>query len=343
MEKQQPIKRVNPWKERRLLPFLLWIFLFLSVGVSGAQTRFTVVELNTENLFDTHHDSLKNDYEFLPTSSHHWTVYRYWEKLNKIGQEIVACGKDSAAWSLPDLVGLCEVENDTVLRDLTKRSVLRTSRYEYVMTDSPDERGIDVALLYSPFSFGYISSHSLRVKPMEGMRPTRDILYVCGRLITGDTLHVFVAHAPSRSGGEKLTRPFRVHVAEKLCQAIDSVRKTTGEPLLLVMGDFNDYWDSPSVRLLSEHGMVNVSKVARGDHGAKGTYRFRGEWGSLDQMLVSPSLLGKVRKCRIGDMQFLLEEDKKYGSVKPRRFYQGPRYNGGFSDHLPLILTLSFQ
>lgn len=342
MEIKHIIKR-KPLEERTLLPFFLWFSFFLFSFSSDAQTRFTVVELNSENLFDTQHDSLKNDYEFLPLSSHHWTVYRYWEKLNKIGQDLIACGQDTAGWALPDLVGLCEVENDTVLRDLTKRSILRTSRYEYVMTDSPDERGIDVALLYSPFSFGYISSHSLRIEPLKGMRPTRDILYVSGRLITGDTLHVFVLHAPSRSGGENVTRPYRVHVAQRLCQAIDSLRNVSKDALILAMGDFNDYYDSPSLRLLAGHGMENVSKNARGDNGAKGTYRYRGEWGSLDQILVSTSLAGKVAGCRIGDMAFLLEEDKKYGGVKPRRFYQGPRYNGGFSDHLPLILSLLFH
>lgn len=310
---------------------------------SEAQTKLTVVELNTENLFDTQHDSLKNDYEFLPGSSHQWTVYRYWEKLNKIGQELVACGEDSSSWALPDLIGLCEVENDTVLRDLTKRSVLRSARYEYVMTNSPDERGIDVALLYSPFSFGFINSNSLRITPMKDMRPTRDILYVSGRLITGDTMHVFVVHAPSRSGGEKFTRPYRLHVAKKLCQAIDSVRGFSKDALILVMGDFNDYHDSYSLKLITGNGMVNVSKDARGKNGAKGTYRYRGEWGSLDQMLVSATLAEKVSGCRIGDMKFLLEDDKKYGGVKPRRFYQGPRYNGGFSDHLPLILKMNFQ
>ena len=114
---------------------------------------FTLVELNCENLFDCQHDSLKQDYEFLPTSDHHWTRTRYWRKLNRIGQEIIACGEMDSTWMLPDLVALCEVENDTVMRDLTKRSLLRKARYEYLMTHSPDVRGIDVALLYSPFSF----------------------------------------------------------------------------------------------------------------------------------------------------------------------------------------------
>ena len=108
---------------------------------------FTVVELNCENLFDCQHDSLKHDEQFLPTSDYHWTLHRYWTKINRIGQTILSCGESTNGWSLPDMVGLCEVENDSCLIALTRRSLLRHARYEYVMTHSPDERGIDVALL----------------------------------------------------------------------------------------------------------------------------------------------------------------------------------------------------
>lgn len=130
---------------------LLTFFFLLSSFLSIAQSRLTIVELNTENLFDTRHDTLKNDYEFLPDSPRHWTRTKYWQKLNRIGQTIIACGEDSSGWTLPDIVGLCEVENDSVLFDLTRRSLLRKACYEYVMTASNDARGIDVALLYSPF------------------------------------------------------------------------------------------------------------------------------------------------------------------------------------------------
>ena len=176
---------------------------------------FTFVELNCENLFDTRHDSLKHDMEFLPDSYHYWNKGRYWKKLNHIGQEIIACGGEGKAWILPDMVALCEVENDSVMHDLTKRSLLRQARYEYIMTDSPDERGIDVALLYSPFTFQLLSWHAIRVAPLRDMKPTRDILYAAGRVITGDTLHVFVLHAPSRSGGELATRLNRMVVARR--------------------------------------------------------------------------------------------------------------------------------
>lgn len=188
--------------------------MFLTLILSSL---LTFVELNCENLFDTRHDSLKNDVEFLPEGSYHWTPYRYWHKVNHLGQEIVGVGCEEASGDvqLPDLVALCEVENDSVLFDLTKRSAIRTAGYEYVMTDSPDERGIDVALMYQPFSFSLIHSWSIRVKRLPDTRPTRDILYVSGRIITGDTLHVFVVHAPSRRGGERESRPYRLQVASQ--------------------------------------------------------------------------------------------------------------------------------
>ena len=321
---------------------LLTFFFLLSSFLSVAQSRLTIVELNTENLFDTRHDTLKNDYEFLPDSPRHWTRTKYWQKLNRIGQTIIACGEDSSGWTLPDIVGLCEVENDSVLFDLTRRSLLRKARYEYVMTASNDARGIDVALLYSPFSFRLIKADTIRVIPMKEMRPTRDILYVEGEIESGDTLHVFLLHAPSRMGGELYSRPFRKHVMEQLCNVIDSLRSQYVEPKLLVMGDFNDYADSPSLQLAYEHGLINVSAEAHGRNGAKGTYRYHGEWGSLDQILVSENLRSWVIDCRINDARFLLEEDTKYGGVKPRRNYNGMRFNNGFSDHLPLVLHLQY-
>lgn len=319
---------------------LIWLVLFPLFGFAQEEdASLLIVELNTENLFDTTHDSLKNDYDFLPDGNYHWSRHRYWQKVNRIGQTIIACG-DGPKWRLPDLVALCEVENDSVLMAITKRSLLRKARYEYIMTHSPDERGIDVALLYSPFSFAPVGSQSIRIIPVAGMKPTRDILYVKGRVITGDTLHVFVVHAPSRSGGEAQSRPYRLHVATALANAIDSVYSSSPEAKVIVTGDFNDYSNSPSLQLLYAHGLKNVSSEAKGHNGAKATYRYHGEWRSLDQMLVSRNLKDNVAGCWIGDYPFLLEPDEKYGGVKPHRNYYGPRYNNGFSDHLPLIMKL---
>ena len=306
--------------------------MFLTLILSSF---LTFMELNCENLFDTRHDSLKNDLEFLPDGSYKWTPYRYWAKLNHLGQEIVAQSDP-----VPDFVVMCEVENDSVMFDLTKRSLLRNAGYEYVMTSSPDERGIDVALLYQPASFALLHSHSIRIKPLPDTRPTRDILYASGLLITGDTLHVFVVHAPSRRGGEQVSRPYRLLVASQLAEAVDSVYAISRDAKIIIAGDFNDYADSPALQYLYEHHLINMSADAQGSHGAKATYRWHGEWRSLDQILCSPSLAARKQSCVIGDLPFLLEDDEKYGGKKPYRTYLGPRYLGGYSDHLPLVVQL---
>ena len=307
--------------------------MFLTLILSSF---LTFMELNCENLFDTRHDSLKNDLEFLPEGSYKWTPYRYWAKLNHLGQEIVAPSNP-----IPDFVAMCEVENDSVMFDLTRRSLLRNAGYEYVMTSSPDERGIDVALLYQPASFALLHSHSIRITPLPDTRPTRDILYASGVIITGDTLHVFVVHAPSRRGGEVASRPYRLHVASQLAEAVDSVYAISRDAKIIIAGDFNDYADSPALQYLYEHHLINISADAKGSHGAKATYRWHGEWRSLDQILCSPSLAARKQSSVIGDLPFLLEDDEKYGGKTPYRTYLGPRYLGGYSDHLPLVVQFS--
>lgn len=308
--------------------------MFLTLILSSF---LTFMELNCENLFDTRHDSLKNDLEFLPDGSYKWTPYRYWAKLNHLGQEIVAQSNP-----IPDFVAMCEVENDSVMFDLTRRSLLRNAGYEYVMTSSPDERGIDVALLYQPASFALLHSHSIRIKPLPDTRPTRDILYASGLVITGDTLHVFVVHAPSRRGGEQASRPYRLQVADRLAAAVDSIYAESRDAKIIVAGDFNDYADSPALKRLYQHHLINISHDAQGAHGAKATYRWHGEWRSLDQIMCSPSMAAAKQKCQIGDLPFLLEDDEKYGGKKPYRTYLGLRYLGGYSDHLPLLVQFAF-
>ncbi|MBQ9652550.1 MAG: endonuclease [Prevotella sp.] len=304
---------------------------------------FTFVELNCENLFDCDHDSLKDDTEWTAEGMRHWTKKRYWKKVNNIGREIIACGEDGEGWALPDMAVLTEVENDSVLRDLTKRSLLRNAHYEYLMTESPDLRGIDVAILYSPMSFCTLRWYPIRVEPRQGMRPTRDILYASGIVGSGDTLHVFAVHAPSRFGGEKETRPYRMAVAERLCQAVDSIRSINHEAQIIVAGDFNDTHSDPALLYCYEHGLQNIAYKARGRHGAEGTYKYQGDWSSIDNILGSETLAQKVMQYFVADKPYLLEEDKNYGGVKPRRTFYGYTYDGdGYSDHLPLVLKLRF-
>ena len=320
----------------------LWMtFLFLCFSIPvHAQESFRVMFWNTENLFDCKDDPQKNDNEFLPDANRHWTPYRYWEKIRNLSKGIIASGNDY----VPDLVGLCEVENDSCLYDLTRRSPLREAGYRYVVTDSPDQRGIDVALLYQRGSFRLLQHQAIRIPHEQVNRgPTRDILHVVGKVVSGDTLDVIVCHLPSRSGGQTQSEPYRIFVADKLRQTVDSLLKVRQNPSVIMMGDFNDYPTDKSIkRLCSGKNLRNLMKGKKG-----GTYRYRGEWGILDQFIVSEGLLKRKSSIRTSTKQvqimrhpFLLEEDDKFGGEKPFRTYNGMKYQGGFSDHLPIILDL---
>ena len=313
-------------------------FSLLIINQASAQT-LTMVELNCENLFDYRHDEGKDDTEFLPEATRHWTKKRYWKKLNNIAQELLSTSDDG----IPDLVALCEVENDSVLNDLCHRSLLRNAGYEYVMTQSPDLRGVDVALLYQPMTFALDTAFALRVEPVADMRPTRDILYASGRVISGDTLHIYVVHAPSRYGGERHSRPFRQAVVSRLCQSLDSLRSLSPHAHILIAGDFNDSADSPALQQLEKHGLRNLTREAEGENGARGTYRYQGEWGSLDHVFGSPTIVSFVDSVFIHAPLFLLEKDSQYGGWRPRRTYNGMRYQPGYSDHLPLVVRLRLQ
>lgn len=336
--------------------FLLLFPIFLLHGQTEKDTlSFRVVSYNVENLFDYRHDTLKNDYEFLPDGMRHWNYGKYKKKLDAIARVITAVG----GWTPPALVALCEVENDSVLRDLTQRSILRETGYRYVMTDSPDQRGIDVALLYQRNMFKLLSYQSIPIPQTSGkkkFRPTRDILHVSGLLLNRDTLDVFVCHLPSRSGGAKESEPYRLFAAQQLKTAADSIYRRRRHPKILIMGDFNDYPGNKSVRevLAAEAPPQDKStlqpqqfyhllarKAATQKH--FGSYKYQGEWGLLDHIIVSGTLLlpssgfhTDESKADVFRPDFLFTEDKKYGGRQPFRTFYGMKYQGGYSDHLPV-------
>ena len=318
-------------RSKNILIFILFLCLAFPVQ---AQESFRVLFWNVANLFDCKDDSRKNDNEFLPDAKRHWTPYRYWEKVRNLAKGIIASGDEY----VPDLVGLCEVENDSCLYDLTRRSPLREAGYRFVMTDSPDQRGIDVALLYQRAKFKLLHHQSIRIPHKQLNRgATRDILHVVGQVVSGDTLDVMVCHFPSRSGGQAESEPYRIFVAETLKHHVDSLLEVRSQPYIIVMGDFNDY---PTDRLTdrltdTKAGLRNLMKGMPG-----GTYRYRGEWGIFDQFFVSAEV--PVKRVEILRFPFLLEEDGKYGGDKPFRTYHGMRYQGGYSDHLPVGMEVSF-
>ena len=247
------------------------------------------------------------------------------------------------------MILLCEVENDSCCHALTRRSLLRGAGYEYIVSNSPDVRGIDVALLYSPLTVKIICTDFIRVKTLPDMRPTRDILYAKAVYSSADTIHVFGVHAPSRTGGERATREFRMQVARTLTSKTDSILAEDPDARIIVAGDFNDYCDSPSVEYITAHGLTDVSANVEGIHRdkanakhplARATYRYRGEWNSLDHIFLSHSMRTNDVDCFVNDNPMLLEEDEKYGGYMPRRFVKGVVRRNGFSDHLPLVCRI---
>ena len=308
--------------------YILALLMLLSCSESRAQR---IVWWNVENLFDCQHDSLKEDQEFLPEGSYRWTRRRYWKKLDDLSRTIAAIAGDDA-W--PMVVGMCEVENDSVLRDLTRRSPLRRARYSYIHEEGPDVRGIDVAMLYDSLQFKPLGHKAVRIPSAEqGYRPTRDILHVWGLYPSiPETLHIIIVHFPSRAGSGKEGDAHRKLAVSTLCNLLDELEgKST-----LLMGDFNA---EPTDKIFREIGKRLTSLMPQNKKELRqeqGTYYFRNAWGFLDHILVSPSLLSFIgERVNVGRFPFLLTE-----KGTPSRTFQGPIYKGGISDHLPIWVDL---
>lgn len=305
--------------------------MVLSAGIQAQS--LTVMSYNSENAFDTLHDEGKDDQAYLPNSPRRWTRNRMYRKLKNIGKVIAAVSDTKPI----DIICLEEVENDTVLNYLLHRTPLATIGYEYVMTSSADPRGIDVALVYSPFTFHLLHHHSIRAQTTT---PTRDVLYASGT-VGSDTLDIFVVHLPSKLNGKTSEKNRRI-VAETIMQSVDSLTAVRQQPRIIVLGDFNDGPQSklsktgfgPLVCLSENYRMWNNNPRYK----VGGSYKYQGSWDSIDQIFVSPAL--SQSRAFIANLPFLLEEDTKYGGLQPSRTYIGYKYHHGYSDHLPVILQL---
>ncbi|MBN2480566.1 MAG: endonuclease [Bacteroidales bacterium] len=310
---------------------------------------YRIVFYNVENLFDIDDDSLTNDDEFTPGGGLHWTRTRYKNKLQSLSKVIVALG----GWQPPDIIGLCEVENGSVLHDLCTNTPLSRFNYSIVHKDSDDARGIDVALLYNSETVRYIGSSFFSLT-RQGIL-TRDILYFKALLKT-DTCHFFVNHWPSRSAGQLESERLRVAAANLLRSLVDSVFNSGNlDSKVIIMGDFNDEPADISLsKMLRAHTVYEIAEPVELYNLASfpyknetGTIKYQGQWSVFDQFIVSGNLLiqGKGNKTgpdqfRIFDEDFLLTGDEQYNGSMPYRTYYGYRYQGGFSDHLPVYLDL---
>jgi hypothetical protein len=318
------------------------------IAQNPEKARF--VFYNVENLFDTINDPNTNDDEFTPKGTKAWYFGRYLEKLDHIYKTITAVGE----WDAPALVGFCEIENRTVLYDLVSKTPFIKHGYEIVHQDSPDKRGIDVGVIYHPKLFKLISFSAIRVDiTQDSSSTTRDILYVKGKLFKKDTVHVFINHWPSRSGGQAKSEPRRIIAANTLRTKVDSIFATNTNANIIIMGDFND---EPGDKSIYETLGAKEDSIPKSNTGLYngmysyykkeiGTEKFQEHWHCLDQVIMSYPLLNKsnpvyMQSPSIFKASWLIEVDKKYLGEMPYRTYAGPKYLGGYSDHLPVYVDI---
>ena len=304
---------------------------------------------NLENYYDTLNDPRVNDDEFTPDGANAYSGKVFKKKVDNLSSVIEKMGMEKTDEGLA-ILGVAEIENEEVLKVLCAHPNLAKRNWKVVHFDSPDERGVDVGLLYNPALFKLMSAQALRVPVELGDRPTRDILYVSGRL-SGDVVHVFVNHWPSRRGGESATREKRKLAASVSKKIIDSLLKINPLTKVILMGDLNDDPINASVTEVLEakgkpgevrtYNMFNpwLNFYKQGN----GTMAYQDTWGLFDQILVSSGFLRKMsgglqyEEAEIFNRSFMIE---KFGQYKgyPKRSYSNGVWNDGYSDHFPTIL-----
>jgi endonuclease/exonuclease/phosphatase family metal-dependent hydrolase len=324
-----------------LLRYILLLLIPLTGYTQHQSEGYAIMFYNVENLFDCQNDSLKHDEEFMPDGDKHWNNYRLYNKLKGISKTILAINE----WNTPAIIGLCEVENESTLKKLIYSTGLSNLGYRYIHYESMDKRGIDVALLYRKSVFNVISSSPILLSDTVQQFYTRDALYVKG-VIAGDTLNIIANHWPSKRGGELASEVKRERVAKLIASKIDTIKSKEHRAKLVLLGDFNAELDSPSiVYLLSKTSTNSVLKPENISlTPIKGSHKYQGHWSMIDHIFISEHWLNNQTysfEHKIANLPFLLEEDMTYSGYKPRRTYAGPRYIGGISDHLPVIININ--
>lgn len=330
------------------------ILVALSLGLSlSAKKQYSVYSVgfyNVENLFDTEDDPAIIDEDFTPSGALSWTPFKYQQKLGNVAYVIDKMGKQYAPQGLA-LLGVAEVENRRVLEDLVKTEPIANKNYQIVHYDSPDKRGIDVALLYDPKQFTVTSSKIYPYNDVDTSFHTRDHLLVSG-LLAGESTHVIVNHWPSRRGGNA-SSPKREHAAANVKHIADSIYKADPTAKVIIMGDLNDDPDNVSCRVV-----LNAKKkqkdVKKGglfntmwEFHAKGigSLGYKGQWNLFDQIIISESLLGKDRshlnfwKAEIFNREFLISKEGKDKGY-PHRTFRDNTFINGYSDHFPTLIYL---
>ena len=340
-------------------PCTLVLLLFLTCkGLSQEEYGFQPVRImfyNVENLFDYSNDSLKDDDDFLPEGVMRWNYSRYSKKIASLYKTIVAAG----GWSPPAIAAFCEVENRRVLEDLVYGTWLSKYDWGIIHEDSPDERGIDVCLIYRK-DIARLIDFKYRIPTLKQNAEflSRSVLFASFEILT-DTIHVIVNHWPSRRGGVLAGEDLRIAVSEMVKAVSDSVSdRYSGKAKIIIGGDFNcTPHDLVILKMTGQSGSVNnklrpklINLTDRFFADGSGTYRYLGIWEMIDQVIVSDWLL----KCTNGlytdnhmftifKPEFLLKKDPRYPGLTPFSTYRGYRFQGGFSDHLPVLVDLGFR
>ena len=317
---------------KKTLIFLLLPFFVLSQ--SDDKELFSVF-YNVENLFDTIDNPNTRDNEFLPKSKKKWDTYRYNYKLNQLDKVFSEIIKKENENRLPDIIGLCEVENKLVIDDLLKTETFKNHTYKIIHKQSPDGRGIDCALLVDE-KFEVLNSDFIKINNPKESRATRDIVF--GKLkFKNEIINIFVNHWPSRWGGQEASNHKRVFVAEVLRKYIDN--NTSESDFNLIMGDFNDYPTNESLaKVLVKDDLINL--MSKSNVSGRGSYNYRGNWDWLDQIIVSQDDF-KLISFGAFEEDFMMYTNKK-GEVSPNRSFGGNNWYAGFSDHLPVFLRFTF-
>jgi len=324
-----------------LIPLILLSLQLFSQEKEKQEINFTIVSFNVENLFDTIDDPHKNDNVFLPEGKKKWNTYKYQKKLNDLANSISSINTNE----LPEIVGLCEVENKKVVEDLIAQSSLKKGKYSVVHEESPDVRGIDNALIYRSSKFKYLLHKAIKINLPDKKDKTRNILYVKGIADKTDTLHIFVNHWSSRIGGMEESEIKRVYAALTLRREVDSIFRINHNAKIVILGDLNDEPTNKSIFTILQANnkrknqepleLYNLMYDIH-NNGNVGSYNYRGTWNMLDNLIVSQDFFSvtsgfklKYDSGKIFNTDSLKESKKKDYS--------------GLSDHFPVYMILTKQ
>ena len=308
----------------------------------------TIMFWNVENAFWPEDDPLTADDDFTPNGIKRWTKGRLKQKLTQLEKGLLGAGGGQA----PMVVGLAEIEGDSVLNYWTHKTPLYKLNYRYVLSDRSDRRGIRTALLYQPSEFRLIASHSYSIDLPEAEHTTRQILHASGRLVSADTLDLIICHLPSQYSGARQTQESRDVAQQTLMAIADSIAQTRETPHIIIMGDMNQepnrkhaWWDA------SHSGtwvnlMLPLQQSLTKHPSQHGTHKYQGEWSFLDQFIVNSNFTAadssslRIGNARSFSLPFMLTDDVTHLGKRPKRSFYGSQYEGGTSDHLPILLDL---